>query len=143
MSESVVEFIQQNIWLVIIAVVSGVLFIWPTVAKLFSRAREVGVADAVRLINRMDAVIVDVREPHEFRSGHIPNARNIPMGQLKDRMKELEKFKNRPILLVCQTGQRSGQMCTSLVDEGFTETVGLAGGMGAWQQANMPVEKES
>jgi len=142
MSESVVEFIQQNIWLVIIAVVSGVLFIWPTVAKLFSRAREVGVADAVRLINRMDAVIVDVREPHEFRSGHIPNARNIPMGQLNERMKELEKFKNRPILLVCQTGQRSAQICTSLTNEGFAETAGLAGGMGAWQQANMPVEKE-
>jgi rhodanese-related sulfurtransferase len=138
-----VEFIQQNIWLVIIAVVSGVLFIWPTVAKLFSHTREVGVADAVRLINRMDAVIVDVREAHEFKSGHIPNARNIPMGQLKDRIKELEKFKSRPILLVCQTGQRSAQICTSLTNEGFSEATGLAGGMGAWQQANMPVEKES
>jgi len=143
MSESFVEFIQQNIWLVIIAVVSGALFIGPTVAKLFSRAREAGVADAVRLINRLDAVIVDVREPHEFKSGHIPNARNIPMSQLKDRIKELEKFKNRPILLVCQTGQRSAQIYASLADEGFAEAVGLAGGMGAWQQANMPVEKES
>ena len=137
------EFVQKNIWLVIIAVVSGVLFIWPTVAKLFLRTREVGVADAVHLINRRDAVIVDVREPHEFKSGHIPNARNIPIGQLNDRMKELDKFKDRPVLLVCQTGQRSGQMCTSLVNAGFSEATGLAGGMGAWQQANMPVAKET
>jgi len=137
-----VEFIQKNIWLVIIAITSAVLFIWPTVAKLFSRAREVGVADAVLMINRKDAAIVDVREPSEFKAGHIPNARNIPAGQVKERTKELEKLKGRPILLVCQTGTRSAQIYGELTALGFAEVAGLAGGMGAWQQANMPVEKD-
>jgi rhodanese-related sulfurtransferase len=137
-----VEFIQKNIWLVIIAITSAVLFIWPTVAKLFSRAREVGVADAVLMINRKDAAIVDVREPSEFKTGHIPNARNIPAGQVKERTKELEKLKGRPILLVCQTGTRSAQIYGELTALGFAEVAGLAGGMGAWQQANMPVEKD-
>jgi len=137
-----VEFIQKNIWLVMIAITSAVLFIWPTVAKLFSRAREVGVADAVLMINRKDAAIVDVREPSEFKAGHIPNARNIPAGQVKERTKELEKLKGRPILLVCQTGTRSATIYGELTALGFAEVAGLAGGMGAWQQANMPVEKD-
>jgi rhodanese-related sulfurtransferase len=136
------DFIQKNIWLVIIAITSAVLFIWPTVAKLFSRAREVGVADAVMMINRKDAAIIDVREPSEFKAGHIPNARNIPAAQVKERSKELEKLKGKPILLVCQTGTRSAQTYGELTALGFAEVAGLAGGMGAWQQANMPVEKE-
>ena len=102
------EFIQKNIWLVMIAVVSGVMLIWPFIAKRFSATKEVGVADAVQLINRQDAVILDVREPAEFKSGHIPNARNIPAGQVGERLKELEKFKARPILLTCASGNRSG-----------------------------------
>lgn len=139
----IVEFVQKNIWLVMIAVASGALFIWPTIAKLFSRGREVGVVAAVQLINRKDAVIVDVREPNEFKGGHIPNARNIPVGQIKDRGKELEKLKSKPLLLVCQTGNRSAQACAGLVTGGFAQAVALSGGMAAWQQAGMPVEKDS
>jgi rhodanese-related sulfurtransferase len=128
---------------VIIAVASGALFIWPSIARLFSRTREVGVVEAVQLINRKDAAIVDVREPGEFKAGHIPNARNIPAGQIKDRGKDLEKLKSKPLLLVCQSGIRSAQVSTALHKEGFAELVALAGGMAAWQQAGMPVEKDS
>ncbi|HTS54898.1 MAG TPA: rhodanese-like domain-containing protein [Burkholderiales bacterium] len=126
-----------------IAVASGALFIWPSVAKLFSRGREVGVAEAVQLINRKDAVVVDVREPNEFKAGHIPNARNIPAGQIAERMKELEKLKAKPLLLVCQTGTRSAQACGALQKAGFADTSVVAGGMAAWRQVGMPVEKES
>ena len=139
---AIVEFVQKNIWLVIAAVVSGALFVWPSVARLFSRAREVGVAQAVQLINRKDAAIIDVREPAEFKAGHIPNARNIPAGQIKERTKELGKFKSKPLLLVCQTGNRSAQVCASLQKDGIGEPVALSGGMAAWQQAGMPVEKD-
>jgi rhodanese-related sulfurtransferase len=135
--------VQKNIWLVMIAVASGALFIWPTIGKLFSRGREVGVVEAVQLINRKDAVVIDVREPNEFKGGHIPNARNLPVGQIKDRAKELEKLKSRPLLLVCQTGSRSAQACAGLVTGGFAQVVALSGGMAAWQQAGMPVEKDS
>ncbi len=138
-----VEFIQNNIWLVMIAVVSGVMLIWPFIAKRLSGTKEVGVADAVQLINRQDAVILDVREPAEFKSGHIPNARNIPAGQVGDRLKELEKFKARPILLACESGNRSGAAGSTLQKAGFAQVCTLAGGMGAWQQAGMPVQKDS
>ena len=139
---AIVEFVQKNIWLVIAAVVSGALFVWPSVARLFSRTREVGVAEAVQLINRKDAAIIDVREPAEFKAGHIPNARNIPAGQIKERTKELGKFKSKPLLLVCQTGTRSAQVCASLQKDSIGEPVALSGGMAAWQQAGMPVEKD-
>jgi len=134
--------VQKNIWLVIIAVTSGALFVWPTIAKLFSRGREVGVVEAVQLINRQDAVIVDVRAPNEFKAGHIPHARNIPAEQIKDRMKELEKLKNKPLLLVCQTGARSAQTCGGLLKDGFANVAALSGGMAAWLQAGIPVEKD-
>jgi len=101
------------------------------------------VVEAVQLINRKDAAIVDVREPGEFKAGHIPNARNIPVGQIKERSKDLEKLKSRPVLLVCQSGSRSTQVSAGLQKEGFGELVALAGGMAAWQQAGMPVEKDS
>ena len=137
------EFVQKNIWLIIAAVVSGIVFILPTITKLFSRGKEVGTAGAVHLINRRDAVIVDVREPGEFKAGRIPNARNVTLAKIEEGAKGLEKFKSKPILLVCQTGARSGQALRALQKQGFTEAVALAGGMNAWQQAQMPVEKDA
>lgn len=135
------KFIQDNIWLVMLAVASGVMLIWPTIAKRFAAAKEVGVADAVQLINRQDAVIVDVREPGEFKAGHIPNSRNIPLAQIGERTKELEKHKSKPLLLVCASGARSAAASGALQKAGFTQIYNLGGGMGAWQQAGMPAEK--
>jgi len=137
-----VEFIQKNIWWVIAAIVSGIAFILPTISKLMARGKEVGVSAAVQLINRRDAAIVDVREPNEFAAGRIPNARNVTLSRIEEGAKELEKLKAKPILLVCQTGTRSGQAVRSLQKKGFTDVVALAGGMNAWQQAQMPMEKE-
>jgi len=137
-----IEFIQKNIWLVMIAVASGAMLVWPLISKRFLRGKELGVVQAVQLINRQDAVVVDVREPAEFKAGHIPNARNIPHGQIGDRLKELEKFKSKPILLSCATGQRSASACNVLQKAGFADVSSLSGGMNAWLQASMPVEKD-
>jgi rhodanese-related sulfurtransferase len=138
------EFLQKgyNLWLLMGAVASGALFIWPSIAKLLSKSKEVGVAQAVQLINRQDAAVIDVREPGEFRGGHIPNARNIPLGQIAGKLKDLEKLKDKPLVLSCQTGRRSAQAAATLKQAGFAEVYNLAGGMNAWQQASMPVAKE-
>lgn len=135
------NFIQQNIWLVLIALASGGVLVWPLISRRISGAAEVGPMEAVQLINRKDAVIIDLREPGEFGGGHAPNARNIPQGQLDKRLGELEKFKNRPIILVCQTGGRSHAATAQLKKAGLAEVLVLAGGINAWQQANLPVEK--
>jgi rhodanese-related sulfurtransferase len=136
-----VDFVQKNIWLVLIAIVSGLMFIWPSIAKRISRTREVGVSEAVQLINRRDAAILDVREAGEFRSGHIPNARSIPSSDLAARVKDLDKLKSKPVLTVCASGTRSGTAYRELQKAGFTDVYSLAGGMQAWEKAGMPVNK--
>ncbi|MSQ60396.1 MAG: rhodanese-like domain-containing protein [Betaproteobacteria bacterium] len=125
------------------AVVSGALFIWPTISKRLSGAKHVSAFEAVQLINRKDAVVVDVREPAEFKSAHVANSRNIPFGELESKLKELEKFKDRPILLLCQAGNRSATATGTLKKAGFMDVAALAGGLAAWQQAGMPVSKSS
>ena len=135
------KFVLNNIWLVLAAVVSGAMLVWPLINRRLSGVPEVGALQAVQLLNRKDAVMIDVREPAEFSAGHAPNAKNIPLAQLDKRIGELEKFKNRPAVVVCQTGSRSHAATALLKKAGFAEVVVLAGGIGAWQQANMPVEK--
>ena len=135
------NFVLNNIWLVLAAVVSGGILLWPLINRRLSGAAEVGAMEAVQLLNRKNAVMIDVREAADFGSGHAPNARNIPLAQLATRIGELEKFKNRPAVIVCQTGGRSHTATALLKKAGFTDVVVLSGGIGAWQQANMPVEK--
>lgn len=135
------KFLISNIWLVLAAIASGAILVWPLINRRLSGVPEIGALQAVQLLNRKDAVMIDVREPGEFSAGHAPNAKNIPHAQLDKRIGELEKFKNRPAVIVCQTGSRSHTATTALKKAGFSEVVVLAGGMGAWQQANMPVEK--
>jgi len=136
-----VEFVQKNIWLVLIAIVSGLMFIWPTIARRISQTREASVAEAVQMINRQDAQVVDVRDTGEFNAGHIANARHVPAAQVGERARELEKFKDRPIVLVCASGNRSAGAAAALKKAGFTQVWSLGGGMHAWQQAGMPVQK--
>lgn len=133
------EFINQNIMLVSIVVVSGLGLLFP----LFMRpaGNSVNPGEATLLINREDAQIVDVREPAEFASGHLPEARNIPVGKLAERIGELEKFKDKPVLLCCASGMRSGKAGGELKKHGFSKIYNLAGGVDAWVGAGYPIKK--
>jgi rhodanese-related sulfurtransferase len=131
---------MDNIALVSIALVSGAMLLWPLVSGRVTGAREVGSLEATRLINQ-DALVLDVRENQEFAAGHVPRARHIPLGQLASRLPELEKFKGRPVVVVCRSGARSGRACAILRKNGFGQVYNLGGGMTAWEQANMPVER--
>ncbi len=135
------KFVQDNIWLIVIAATSGLGLLFPLIKRRFSDIPELGVSDAVLLINRRDAVIVDVREQAEFAQGHLPNARHIPLSQFKTRLGELTRFKAKPLLVHCATGGRSHGAAEMLKADGFAEVFSLRGGIGAWQQAGMPVEK--
>ena len=135
------KFVQDNIWLIVIAATSGLGLLFPLIKRRFSGIPEVGVSDAVLLINRRDAVIVDVREQAEFAQGHLPNARHIPLSQFKARLEELTRFKAKPLLVHCATGSRSHGAAEMLKAGGFAEVFNLQGGIGAWQQAGVPVEK--
>jgi rhodanese-related sulfurtransferase len=124
-----------------LALVSGGMLIWPLVMRPMRRAHEVGVFEAVQLINRRDAMVLDVRDTGEFAAGHITSARHIPEAQLADRLKELEKFRSRPIIVSCQSGTRAPAVSAVLRKRGFAEVFALRGGIAAWRQASMPLEK--
>jgi rhodanese-related sulfurtransferase len=87
-------------------------------------------------------VVVDVRTPQEFMSetGHLRNARLIPVQELESRLSELQQFKHRTILVYCRSGNRSGRASEILTKQGFTP-VNMAGGMIEWNAANLPVER--
>lgn len=125
-----------------IALVSGTMLIWPLVMRGFSPGKSLGAFEATQLINRRDAFVLDVQEPSEYGAGHMPNAKHIPHGQLKDRLREIEKFKTRPILVTCRNGNRAGNACATLRKAGFAEVFELRGGLNAWEQAGLPVTKK-
>ncbi len=136
------EFIQQNIFLVAIAVVSGIALVIHTIRNPVGK-NSLTPAQATLLINREDALVIDVSEPDEYVAGHLPESRNIPSGRLEERIAELDKFKDSPLIVVCQTGARSSVACKKLEKLGFTKAQNLAGGISAWRTAGMPLKKGS
>lgn len=135
------EFLQQNVMWVAVAVISGGMLLWSLIRGGFGGAG-VSPLQATLMINREDAIVVDVREPHEYAAGHVPNARHIPMGQVDKRLGELDKFKDKPVIVVCQSGNRSSSTCNALTKRGFEKVYNLSGGISAWEQAGMPVTKK-
>ena len=134
-----VEFVQNNLLLFVVAFVSGAMLLWP-VFRRSAGGPWVSTAEATHLINREDALVVDVREPGEYGAGHILGAKNVPLSRLDDG--ELVKRKERPVIVYCDSGERSGKAISALKKQGFTRVVNLTGGLKAWQQAGLPVEKK-
>ena len=102
----------------------------------------IGPNQALQLMNHEDAVLIDTRSNGEYKSGHIPEARNVPHGEIADRLKDLAKYKNKPVILYCATGSRAGATGASLKKDGFENVYTLQGGLGAWQNANLPITKK-
>jgi rhodanese-related sulfurtransferase len=136
-----VQFVSNNILPISVAVFSGIMLLWSFFGNRFRGIKEVDIAAALQLINHKDAAILDVREQSEYDTGHVLNSKLIPLGKLKERMGEMEKYKDQPILVVCRSGNRSGTACFLLGKQGFTQAYNLAGGVQAWQKSNLPLEK--
>ena len=135
------EFLQENIIWVALAFVSGGMLVWPMVAG--GTVARLTPAEATLMMNREDALVLDVRETGEWGSGHIHGARHITLGQLGARMSEIEKFKEKPIIVVCATGNRSTSACGQLKKGGFDKVFSLGGGISAWIDANLPLTTKS
>lgn len=108
----------------------------------FSGIGQLNPADAVRLMNKDEVVVLDVREANEYGDGHINGAKHIPMSTLKNRLSELEKFKSRQVLTYCRSGSRSNHACKVLKKQGFENVYNLSGGVMNWSSANLPLTKK-
>jgi rhodanese-related sulfurtransferase len=133
------NFVVENWYLFATALVSGGMLLWPMLAGSLGGVR-VSTADAVRLINRERAVLIDISEPAEYAAGHAVGARSVPLATLET-SRELPKNKSLPLVLVCPTGSRAPRAVALLKKLGFENTHVLAGGLGAWRAANLPTEK--
>ncbi len=133
------EFLTENWMLMVIAVVSGAMLMWPALGS--GGKSTVQPMKAVQLMNHEKAVVIDVCEPNEFASGHVGGARNVPLGQLEKQLEATVKNKQLPLILVCASGMRSGRALAVAKKLGYENAYSLAGGMGAWRAANMPVSK--
>lgn len=133
------QFFIDNALLIAVAFVSGGMLVWPLVRGGASGSA-VSTSEAVRMINRDKAVLVDVSEPREFDAGHAANARNVPIGQIPG-AKELPSNKAVPLVLLCPTGARARRAAELLRKAGHEQARALAGGTAAWREAGLPVEK--
>jgi rhodanese-related sulfurtransferase len=132
------EFLMNNLALVALFVASGVMLFWPELQKLGGGVgAEIGTLEATRLMNQ-GSLVLDVGDEKDYAAGHLPKARHIPLRELAGRLNEIGKFKEKPVIV---TGARAGAACRLLRHSGFNNVFQLKGGLAAWQQASLPVER--
>lgn len=132
------NFIVDNWYLIFLALTSGVMLLVPA---LKGAGGGVSATEAVQLINREKALVIDVCEPTEYAAGHVGGAKNIPLAQLQERLPQVAKNKAVPVIMVCAKGGRAARAVGIAKGLGYDKAQTLSGGLAAWRSANMPVEK--
>src|SRR3990167_1569714 len=136
-----VKFFIDNWFLILAAFVSGGMLLWPLVQR-GTGGGKLTTSEAVMLINREKAVLIDVSEPAEFAAGHAAGAKNVPLGKL-EASGELPKNKALPLVVLCPSGARASRAVAILRKLGYQNSRALAGGSAAWREANLPIEKSA
>lgn len=132
-------FRLENLLFVITATISGLLLLWPAVTR--RGIKEIDTREAVQLINYQDALVLDVRDDSEFAAGHLPNSKHIPSEKIEERWAELQKFKEKPIVVIYRGGIRSNHASLVLRKNGFSQVINLMGGIDSWKRAGLPMVK--
>ncbi len=135
------KFFVDNWYLIAVALISGGLLVWPRL-RAGAQVGAVSTAEAVLMINRERAVLIDVSEPAEYAAGHAGGAKNVPLATLESTT-HLPKNKALPLVVVCANGARASKAVGILTKLGFANSRPLAGGLKAWREANLPVEKSA
>ncbi len=134
------KFLIDNWTLFAIAIASGGMLLWPTIAGGLN-AGTLTAAGAVQLINREKAVVIDVCEADEYAAGHVGGARNVPFSELEEKLPLAVKNKALPLILVCATGARANRAVAVAKKLGYEQAQALGGGLKSWKDANLPLEK--
>lgn len=134
------KFLIDNWMLISIALASGGMLVWPMIAGALN-ANALSASGAVQLINREKAVVVDVCEAAEFAAGHVSGAKNVPLSEFEARLPVVVKNKALPLILVCASGARASRAVAIAKKLGYQQAQSLGGGLKAWKEANLPLEK--
>lgn len=135
------EFVVQNLWLVALFVASGFMLIWPELSKLIGGPNEIGTLEATRLMNQGSTLVLDVGDEKDYAAGHLPRARHIPARDLGSRLEEISRYKEKAVIVSARANAQATAAVRALKRAGFTTVYQLKGGIAAWQQASLPVEK--
>lgn len=139
--QEITTFISHHLALSLAAIIVFLLVIVVEMLRTKRNTFNIGIPKAVQMINHENAVVIDIRPEDAYRKGHIIDARNMPANTLRESPKKLEKFKNKPIILVCVAGIETQKLASSLIKSGY-QAFSLAGGIKAWHEAQMPIVKE-
>ena len=137
-----IDFFSNNLVLTIGWIATVFLLISGFVQSRLSHVKSINTQDTILLINKNNAIVVDVRPSDEFNQGHIVNAKNIVASQIEEgHFGGLEDHKNTPIILVCDSGARTTGVGKKLAKAGFTQLHNLSTGMNGWVTQNLPTTK--
>lgn len=142
MLDQIVEFSTSHPILVMSFFAIAGVILFTELRNLSQKFSNVGPSAAIGVINKQDAVLIDVREMNEINDGMLNDAIHIPLSAVNKRLNELDKYKDRAVLVYCRSGNRSGSVCRTLSGRGFEKVYNLAGGIMAWQDAHLPVSKK-
>ena len=135
-----IEFVSNHYLLFLALVVVIYLLLQDLIESSFNQFDSLSPMLVVAKMNSTEAVIVDVRDPHEYIKGHIENSRNLPLNKFSETVNSLEQYKKQTIIVACQTGTRSATACKTLTKAGFEQVFNIVGGMQSWEDSKLPVK---
>ncbi|MBT7950189.1 MAG: rhodanese-like domain-containing protein [Gammaproteobacteria bacterium] len=141
--ERLPEFISNHLFLVSLFISLLMLLIWNLYGGVLSGAKQIIPAELTRLINRESAVVIDVRSEDDYKNNHILHAINMPDKELEANSPKLDKYKKQALIVYCANGADSTRVARTLATNGFEQVYCLKGGLPSWQNANLPLTKET
>lgn len=139
--EELLAFASRHPYLSLALVAITVALIYTEIARLFRGYKSLRPAELTGLINRENALVVDLSPSAEFEKGHIAGSRSVAVSQFDPESKLLAKAKSLPVVVTCRTGQASASAAARLKKAGFEQVYWLEGGVQGWQQADLPLVK--
>lgn len=133
------EFITNHLVLVLLFVIILFMLIKILLTDLIQGGSHIDATEATRLINREDAIVLDIRDSAEFTQGHIISAVNIPFADLSNQINKLDQYRNKPVIICCRTGMTAGTAIGILKKSGIEKIYRLKGGIDGWKHANLPL----
>ncbi len=140
--DRIIEFIGNHPYLIALWVAVAVLLLWNLLADSVGGVKGLSPAEATRLMNHEDALLLDLRGKADYDKGHILNARHVPGASLEEQLKKLKVDPGKPVVLYCANGQESQRMGRKIMQAGYERVYLIKGGISGWREANLPLIKD-